>query len=55
MRNNVFADLKEDSGSAEIPASAEVIYLSFLKPLGSSFFFLAEKSLWLKNKGYILL
>lgn len=54
MRNNVFADVKEDSVCAQTPASAEVIYLSFHKPLGRAFSFLAQKSLRLKNKGQIL-
>ena len=54
MRNNVFADVKEDSVHAQTLASAEVIYLSFHKSLGRAFLFFAQKTLTLKNKGQIL-
>lgn len=50
MRNNVFADVKEESICAQTPASAKVIYLSFHKPLENPFSFLAQKSVRLKNK-----
>lgn len=50
VRNSVFADVKEEFICAQTPASAEVIYLSFHKPLENPFPFVAQKSLRLKNR-----
>lgn len=50
VRKKVFADVKEESICAQTSASAEVIYLSFHKPLENPFSFVAQKSLRLKNR-----